>query len=478
MQARARPIATHSRAASSPPPSTQTGPPSERQYKGFAHGIHLGKTLIRKTFDGVPFDGVVASFYSPWFKVYYTDGDAEDLKGCELAQYIMFTEDLFYDPRAHSLDYSIVRPYDNPGWAQALRNYLIEFSVAVPTRWLEGAGFGTLQHQPDLVGKDFVSAERLILDKALDGFMDDSRAPRTFNNLRNFAIKFLSFFASRGMPLPPCQRDFAAWLSYVALKCDNVGAVAVARNAATCLGNLNGWDTDKFSKGISAAPGDAMRRRHRLQVKKSAGLKVKHIKRIMKEFCFERPGRPTELQWELAIGIAIAIAFKLLLRYDCLCRCCWDDGFCDVRSTHVTFFLDKRKNHQARGNRLTVARQEDRSEQGVYDLCVLGKRLFQKGHVLPAINKRGCIDNGQFMEYKPFIHHLRQTLIAIGMPETRAQKYAGQSMRSGGATSAAVHGLSPAEICQLAGVSDINWLVYYNRHHLASRIRASRAIGL
>ena len=72
-------------------------------------------------------------------------------------------------------------------------------------------------------------------------------------------------------------------------------------------------------------------------------------------FCFERPGRPTELQWELAIGIAIAIAFKLLLRYDCLCRCCWDDGFCDVRSTHVTFFLDKRKNHQARGNRLTVA---------------------------------------------------------------------------------------------------------------------------
>ena len=28
-------------------------------------------------------------------------------------------------------------------------------------------------------------------------------------------------------------------------------------------------------------------RRRRRQVKKSAGLKVKHIKRIMKEFCFE-----------------------------------------------------------------------------------------------------------------------------------------------------------------------------------------------
>ena len=77
-------------------------------------------------------------------------------------------------------------------------------------------------------------------------------------------------------------------------------AIAVARNAATCLGNLNGWDTDDFSKGIAAAPGDAMHRRHRSQVKKSAGLKVKHIKRIMEDFCFIRPNRPTENQWELA----------------------------------------------------------------------------------------------------------------------------------------------------------------------------------
>jgi hypothetical protein len=68
----------------------------------------------------------------------------------------------------------------------------------------------------------------------------------------------------------------------------------VARNAATCLGNLNGWDTDHFSKGIAAAPGDAMRRRHRSQVKKSAGLKVKHIKLIMKTFVsYDRTAQPS-----------------------------------------------------------------------------------------------------------------------------------------------------------------------------------------
>ena len=64
------------------------------------------------------------------------------------------------------------------------------------------------------------------------------------------------------------------------------------------------------------------------------------------------------------------------------------------------------------------------------------------------------------------------------MPIAKAARYAGHSMRAGGAASAAIHGLSTAEICHLAGVKDINWLTWYNRHYLASRIRASRSIGL
>ena len=51
-------------------------------------------------------------------------------------------------------------------------------------------------------------------------------------------------------------------------------------------------------------------------------------------------------------------------------------------------------------------------------------------------------------------------------------------MRSGGATAAAISGLSPAEICHLAGVKDVDWLSHYNRNYLSSRLRASRAVGL
>ena len=69
-------------------------------------------------------------------------------------------------------------------------------------------------------------------------------------------------------------------------------------------------------------------------------------------------------------------------------------------------------------------------------------------------------------------------LIHIGVLEHHARRFAGQSMRSGGATAAAISGLSPAEICHLAGVKDVDWLSYYNRNHLSSRLRASRAVGL
>ena len=98
--------------------------------------------------------------------------------------------------------------------------------------------------------------------------------------------------------------------------------------------------------------------------------------------------------------------------------------------------------------------------------------------MLPVTSVSGHIDSSSHMAYKPFVKQLSNALTTTGMATERAAEFAGQSMRSGGATAAAVSGLSSAEISHLAGVSDVNWLVYYNRHHLASRIRASRAVGL
>ena len=56
--------------------------------------------------------------------------------------------------------------------------------------------------------------------------------------------------------------------------------------------------------------------------------------------------------------------------------------------------------------------------------------------------------------------------------------FAAHSMRSGGASEAARRGLPPHEICHLAGVKDISWLLYYMRQQPADRLRASWSIGL
>ena len=98
--------------------------------------------------------------------------------------------------------------------------------------------------------------------------------------------------------------------------------------------------------------------------------------------------------------------------------------------------------------------------------------------MLPRVESSGLIAKDKRMSYASFVLFLRHALTVTGMPIAKAARYAGHSMRAGGATSAAIHGLSPAEICHLAEVKDINWLTWYNRHYLASRIRASCSIGL
>ena len=112
-------------------------------------------------------------------------------------------------------------------------------------------------------------------------------------------------------------------------------------------------------------------------------------------------------------------------------------------------------------------------------MAVRAQRVFKTGFVLPHVDGRSkTSDRTRCMSYEKIVKSLRAMLVRIGVPVARARKYAGHSMRSGGATSAVIGKLSPSEISQLAGVKDLNWLVGYERKRLASRLRASRAVGL
>jgi hypothetical protein len=168
----------------------------------------------------------------------------------------------------------------------------------------------------------------------------------------------------------------------------------------------------------------------------------------------------------------------LLLRYDDLSRCRWDEGFCEVFPTHVRFYLDGRKNDMYGGNFLDVAAPAEHNESGVYHLCVVARAVFRTGFVLAAIDPLGNVNASQCMAHAAFVRHLREALVHIGLTREEAAVFSAHSLRSGGATAAAVHGLHREDIQHLAGVKDVNWLAYYNRLYLAERLRVSQAIGL
>ena len=57
---------------------------------------------------------------------------------------------------------------------------------------------------------------------------------------------------------------------------------------------------------------ESMRRTHRHQARKVAGLTVDMVSATLIGFCFVRPNRPPALQWELMTGVSIGLVFKLL----------------------------------------------------------------------------------------------------------------------------------------------------------------------
>lgn len=67
---------------------------------------------------------------------------------------------------------------------------------------------------------------------------------------------------------------------------------------------------------------------------------------IIRKYGYPRQERRPEHQWEMAIGVAVAVGFKILRHYDDLVRARCDNGYCEVLEPHVRFYLDGRKSNQ------------------------------------------------------------------------------------------------------------------------------------
>jgi hypothetical protein len=439
--------------------------------------VRIGTTRVASKGGNSTTDGTITSFASPFFHVTFDNGTVKKFRGHVLAPLIRYRDDDFYDPAQWSGDYRLLQLYRIPGWTRACQAFLSKHGAFVPKSLLAPVTRPRTD-VADAARTGSLERERTTLRLMLNELVDECRAKRTMDNLRNPILQLLHYAATRGLALPLSAVDFALYATSLALNRDNIGAVTRATNAASFLAEINGWPI-VYSEGIAAAPANAMRRRHKHQVKKTAGLTLKMVERIMNKFGKARAGIETDKHLDFAFAAAVCIGFKLLLRYDDLRRCRWDKGFCEVFPTHIRFYLSGRKNNQYKGDILDVATPRRPTRHGIYHVAVRAQRLFKSGFVLPHVDGRSkTIDRSRCMSYETFVRALRAMLLRIGVPAARARKYAGHSMRCGGATAAAIGRLTPAEISHLAGVKDLNWLAYYDRKRLRSRLRASRAIGL
>jgi len=455
-----------------------------RVSSGRIHGVHLGHTRVVRLFGKLAFGGTIASFCAPYFRVEFDDGDSADYRGHEIAPNIVYGAKELEDPRLWSGDYSYLHMADVPGFRTSLLGHLNRAGIKVPSAWIQHGGTtGGALRLAGCMGGDPIEVARAEAEAEMDewhsGFLEQTRNERTIRNYRNSGIQLLHHCVSMGIARWPSSTDVAKYLAKLASTKDNVGAPATAKLALGFLCSINNVDKSPYDSQMVTAGLEAMRRRHAGMTKKSAGLSAEMVRAIMVAYGVPRPRRARDRQWELALCVSIGLGYKLLLRYADLSVCRWDRDFCEVYDTHVRFFLQRRKTHQYGGMLLDVACPEDPTELGVYHFIVRARSVWKKGFVLPHIcRKTGRVDSSRPMPYKTFVLFLRSALMHIGVSAEAAKVFSAQCMRGGGATEAAVHGLSPAEIQHLAGVKDPNWLAYYNRNYLGERLRVSRALGL
>ena len=235
---------------------------------------------------------------------------------------------------------------------------------------------------------------------------------------------------------------------------------------------------EPYTTGVALLPASAVARATVHQVKKSAGLRLIYVRRIIEVYCRIRIGVGPRGQWEFALGVGIVVSYCVFARWSDGALLLWDDGYYEETELYVRFYLEHRENAQFTGNFVDVARPADPAQRGAFHIIREARDFFRRGHVLPLITARGVVDHTRPMPYGSFVRHLRRALEEVGVPGAEAAKFAGQSARSGAATEAVLAGLSPVSICRLAGVSTISWCLGYVRPDQSDRLRESQKLGL
>ena len=159
--------------------------------------------------------------------------------------------------------------------------------------------------------------------------------------------------------LPPSSEDVADYLAFLSERADTEGSAADARGAIGFIATVNagrGWNRSDILGGRAALPLEALRRRHAHAVSKAPGLPASFVRQILERYVVVRSNLPWDLQWRLAVGVAIGTAFKLMARYADMRFVRYDNDKFLVFDTHVRVYISERKTHVYGGQWIDVAK--------------------------------------------------------------------------------------------------------------------------
>ena len=348
--------------------------------------VRCGSARVALSGLGGLLGGTVREWRDPWFVIDCDDGSQWHVQPRGLLDVLLFNPTDFYDPSAFQYDWTRLNPMRILGWRVGLAAALDEAGLVIPKPWLqretEPGDAGRPTATTDLRAAERQS-EQARLDDILAHLSGDMRAKRTLDNLRNPGLKLIWWLSSRGHALnPPTPHALASYQAVLFDDRGNLGAMQQAREALNLLGKLNAWPPG-LKEGVASVPIDAARRLFRHQVRKVRGLERIHVEAIFVAYVWWRPGVGTEHQWELAVGLAIVVGYKVWARYNDLAQMRFDDDFCIVFATHIDFKIPHRKNKQFLGDTVTVARPAVR---GAYHALLEAKARVRRLH--PAADQR------------------------------------------------------------------------------------------
>jgi hypothetical protein len=363
-------------------------------------------------------------------------------------------------------------------WLQKLLS-----STQLPAGWLSGRALPTTS--PSTSREDAWYDAQVVVQTT-------SATPSCAKKHKNPFFRFVLWAAVRSKPVDISsilEDDVARFMAALNAERRNKSAAGSALAAINYVRRLNKIVDFSASSSLTSLV-EAADVAFSTPKKKAPEISIDFVADIVFACCaIDQP------EWRFMFGVAVLAMYMGMCRFSDLSRLRYDDGYMDVHGTHISFFIDHRKNDKRwKGHYFDVPfGDRTKAYRGLIasDIFLAAKARFLTGPFLRRVWKRGkswhlaprLIESGPdvgelcTMSLTDFHPHLRAELVASsGFSSSLAQEYTSHGGRAAAASELSRARIPPGQINARAGVVSENWLADYDRMDPARRFETARAL--